>query len=93
MNPLWCETNSLVCDGDLVRLASGLGFRRYVRGATGVHDLDLYAIMSGIPALVVGSAGLEHASATAAVNPHKRDSPLVGDIILGAFGRTGSDGR
>ena len=45
------NTDPLVCDGDLVGLARGLAFRRYVRGATDVHDLELYARMSGIAEL------------------------------------------
>ena len=32
------------CDG-------GLGLRRYIRGATGIRDLELYAIMHGISSL------------------------------------------
>ena len=50
-----CKTNLLVCDGDTVGLASGLDFHKNVRGATGVHDLELYAIMNGIYAPLLHS--------------------------------------
>ena len=37
----WCKTDLLVCDGDLVGLAIGLGFR---------NDPELYAVMTGFDA-------------------------------------------
>ena len=52
MQPRFCETIFLVCDGDLVGLASGFVFRKHVRGATGVHDLELCGVVGGISAPV-----------------------------------------